>query len=84
MEKAYKTMSQAGAGSIVIGIITIVTGVTAGIIAIVNGVRLLKIRARLHFSCGKRGSNLNQRQVKRTRTVGKILFVLYIFSYYIS
>lgn len=51
MEKAYKTMSQAGAGSIVIGIITIVTGVTAGIIAIVNGVRLLKIRARLHFSC---------------------------------
>ena len=25
MEKAYKTMSQAGAGSIVIGIITIVT-----------------------------------------------------------
>ena len=37
MEKAYKTMSQAGAGSIVIGIITIVTGVTAGIIAIVNG-----------------------------------------------
>ena len=26
MEKAYKTMSQAGAGSIVIGIITIVTG----------------------------------------------------------
>ncbi|RGZ33503.1 VanZ family protein [Mediterraneibacter gnavus] len=72
-------MSQAGAGSIVIGIITIVTGVTAGIIAIVNGARLLKIRARLHFSCGKRGSNLNQRQVKRTRTVGKILFVLYIF-----
>ena len=55
MEKAYKTMSQAGAGSIVIGIITIVTGVTAGIIAIVNGARLLKIRARLHFSCGKRG-----------------------------
>ena len=36
MEKAYKTMSQAGAGSIVIGIITIVTGVTAGIIAIVK------------------------------------------------
>ena len=50
MEKAYKTMSQAGAGSIVIGIITIVTGVTAGIIAIVNGARLLKIRARLHLA----------------------------------
>mgnify|MGYP000010701128 FL=1 len=49
MEKAYKTMSQAGAGSIVIGIITIVTGVTAGIIAIVNGARLLKNKRRDTF-----------------------------------
>lgn len=49
MEKAYKTMSQVGAGSIVIGIITIVTGVTAGIIAIVNGVRLLKNKSEITF-----------------------------------
>lgn len=49
MEKAYKTMSQAGVGSIVIGIITIVTGVTAGIIAIVNGARLLKNKSEITF-----------------------------------
>ena len=49
MEKAYKKMSQAGAGSIVIGIITIVTGVTAGIIAIVNGARLLKNKSEITF-----------------------------------
>lgn len=49
MEKAYKTMSQTGAGSIVIGIITIVTGVTAGIIAIVNGARLLKNKSEITF-----------------------------------
>ena len=41
MEKAYKTMSQAGAGSIVIGIITIVTGV--------NGARLLKNKSEITF-----------------------------------
>ena len=49
MEKAYKTMRQAGAGSLVIGIITIVTGVTAGIIAIVNGARLLKNKSEITF-----------------------------------
>ena len=42
MEKAYKTMQSAGVGSIVLGIIMIVTGVAAGIISIINGARLLK------------------------------------------
>lgn len=42
MEKAYKTMQSAGAGSIALGIIMIVAGVTAGVITIVNGVRLLR------------------------------------------
>ena len=41
MEKAYKTMQSAGVGSIVLGIIMIVTGVAAGIISIINGARLL-------------------------------------------
>ncbi|WP_182440659.1 MULTISPECIES: hypothetical protein [Clostridia] len=49
MEKAYKTMSTAGAGSIVLGIIMIVTGVTAGIITIINGARLLKNKNEITF-----------------------------------
>lgn len=49
MEKAYRTMKNSGAGSIVIGIIILVTGVAAGVISIVNGASLLKIRTRLHF-----------------------------------
>lgn len=49
MEKAYKTMQGAGAGNIVLGIIAIVTGVTAGIILIVNGARLLKNKNQITF-----------------------------------
>ena len=39
-EKLYKIVSGVGAGSI--GIITLVTGVSTGILMIVNGARLLK------------------------------------------
>ena len=49
MDKAYKTMSTAGAGSIVLGIIMIVTGVAAGIITIINGARLLKNKNEITF-----------------------------------
>ncbi len=40
-EKVFKTMGQIGASSIAIGIIMIITGVTAGILAIINGARSL-------------------------------------------
>ncbi len=49
MEKAYKTMKGAGAGSIVLGVIMIVTGVATGILAIINGARLLKNKNGLIF-----------------------------------
>ena len=49
MEKAYKTMQSAGVGSIVLGIIMIVTGVAAGIISIINGARLLKNMNQITF-----------------------------------
>ena len=49
MEKAYKTMLSAGAGSVALGIIMIVTGVTAGIITVINGVRLLKHKNEITF-----------------------------------
>lgn len=41
-EKLYKIVSGVGAGSIGLGIITLVTGVSTGILMIVNGARLLK------------------------------------------
>ena len=41
-ERVYKTMCRAGASSLVMGIILMVTGITAGIMMVVNGARLLK------------------------------------------
>ena len=49
MERAYRTMQSAGAGSIVLGIIMIVAGTAAGIITVVNGVRLLKHKNGITF-----------------------------------
>lgn len=49
MEKAYKTMTSAGAANIVVGIIMIVTGLTAGIITVVQGGRLLKNKGGITF-----------------------------------
>lgn len=49
MEKVYKTMSIAGAGSIALGIIVSVIGLTAGILAIVNGALLLRRKSDIEF-----------------------------------
>lgn len=48
-EKAYKTMSQAGAANIATGIIVLVTGLAAGVLMIVQGGRLLKNKSDLTF-----------------------------------
>lgn len=40
-EKTYLTMSRAGAGSLTLGIITLVTGVVTGVLMIVTGAKLL-------------------------------------------
>ena len=50
MEKVYKTMRNTGAGSIAIGVIILVTGLTVGIVAIVNGALLLKRKSDIIFS----------------------------------
>ncbi len=42
MEKAYRVMRNSGAGNIAIGIILLVTGVTVGIISIINGASLIR------------------------------------------
>ena len=47
LEKVYRTMRNTGAGSIAIGIIILVTGVSVGILSIVNGAMLLKHRSRV-------------------------------------
>lgn len=49
MERVYKTMRNVGAGSIAIGIIAAVTGLTVGIVAIVNGALLLKRKSEIEF-----------------------------------
>lgn len=48
-EKAYKSMSFAGAAGIAVGIVMIVTGVASGIVAIVSGARLLRDKKGLTF-----------------------------------
>lgn len=48
-EKVYKAMSIAGGGNIALGIVMIVVGVTAGVLAILTGAHLLKEKNRLTF-----------------------------------
>lgn len=40
-ERVYKTMRGAGATNIVVGIITLVVGVAAGVLMIISGAKLL-------------------------------------------
>ncbi len=49
MEKAYKTMRNAGVCNITIGIIVLVTGLVVGIMAIISGGILLKRKCDIIF-----------------------------------
>mgnify|MGYP001029445744 CR=1 FL=1 len=49
MEKAYLAMKNSGAGSIVIGIIVLVVGITAGVLSIISGASLLKHKREITF-----------------------------------
>ena len=49
MEKAYRTMKSSGTGNIVVGIIILVLGITAGVISIVNGASLLRNKKEITF-----------------------------------
>ena len=49
MERAYLAMKNSGAGSIAIGIILIVVGVTAGVLSILSGANLLKQKREITF-----------------------------------
>nr|WP_314459356.1 hypothetical protein [uncultured Clostridium sp.] len=49
MEKVYKTMRNAGALNIIVGIIVTAIGLAAGIISIINGAILLKRKSEITF-----------------------------------
>lgn len=48
-EKIYKTMARCGAGSVALGIVILVTGITSGILMLVSGARLLKRKSEITF-----------------------------------
>lgn len=48
-EKIYKTMRITGGTNIALGIVLIVTGVTVGILTIINGARLLQRKSDIMF-----------------------------------
>lgn len=48
-EKVYKTMGRSGALSIVVGVVSIVTGLAGGVLLIVSGARLLSRRTKILF-----------------------------------
>lgn len=48
-EKIYQTVARSGAGNLALGIIVMVTGLTAGILLIINGAILLKQKGQITF-----------------------------------
>lgn len=48
-EKAFKTMGNAGAANLAIGIILIVVGIASGVVLIISGARLFKEKRGLTF-----------------------------------
>ena len=48
-EKTYKVMRNAGAVNITLGVLSIIAGVTAGVLMIVSGAKLLANKSRIIF-----------------------------------
>ncbi|XCP86307.1 hypothetical protein ABXS75_05755 [Roseburia hominis] len=48
-EKAFKTMGNAGAANLAIGITLIVVGIASGVVLIISGARLFKEKRGLTF-----------------------------------
>lgn len=49
MEKVYKLMKFCGGSGIAIGVVMIIVGLTAGVMSIVNGARLLIGKKNIEF-----------------------------------
>ena len=48
-EKIYKTMTRCGAGNVAMGIVVLVSGITAGVLMVVSGTKLLKRKTEITF-----------------------------------
>lgn len=48
-ERAYKTMKKVGAGSIALGIFTLVFGIACGVLMVINGAKLLRRKSDILF-----------------------------------
>ena len=48
-EKTYKVMSASGACSIVLGVVSLVVGVTTGILLIIQGAKLISLKGKVTF-----------------------------------
>ena len=46
-EKQYKAIGYAGAGSLVIGILSVIFGIVAGVILIISGAKMLGVREKM-------------------------------------
>lgn len=49
MERVYKSMKFSGACSIALGVVIVIVGVVCGILAILNGAKLLKDKSKITF-----------------------------------
>ena len=75
VEKAYRSMKTVGAGNIALGIIMAVVGVTAGILTIIGGARLLRNKKELTFN---RKGNCFGRKKEKTITYIRENFICII------
>ncbi len=48
-EKLYRTMRGTGAANIVIGVLTLVVGITSGILLLISGAKLLSRKSNILF-----------------------------------
>jgi hypothetical protein len=48
-EKTYKTMGKSGAMNIALGVIITAVGVACGVLLMVSGARLLKVKSKILF-----------------------------------
>lgn len=48
-EKTYKTMSRSGAMDISLGVIITAVGITCGVLLMVSGAKLLKVKSKILF-----------------------------------